>query len=211
MDRDRERDRDRRFVKPTPPYARQHSTPAIQCTHHAQSRRLLTFAAETTDTRTRIDHVLPGPEADLLGGIATAPVDHHHRVAALPHDEARRPVAALPPPTPTHPEATVARHGPGAARQRLEDGHAVRVEMTTGGPGRVHHPAATSPRDAKSSGTIALGRRGGMGTIHTLARHGRVTGHHHRGPVKPRQLGAGACVHPYDHLGTMNHVRASAG
>src|SRR5690242_12464411 len=163
MDRDRERDRDRRFVKPTPPYARQHSIPAIQCTHHAQSRRLLTFAAETTGIRIRTDHALPGPEAVLLGGIVTAQVDHHRVAALLLHEEAHPPVVALPPLTPILPGAIIGHHDPGAARQRLGDDHAVRAETTTGGPGHAHRPAAISLRDERTLGTIAPDRQGGMG------------------------------------------------
>lgn len=206
MDRDRERDRDRRFVKPTPPYARQHSSPAIQCTHHAHVRQPLTYQTGTTDIRIRTDHVHPVPEAALLAWTATVP--GHQRVAApLLPGEARRPVAVLRQPTHTLPEATAAHLDRAAARQRSGDDRAARAEMTTGEPDRARRPVATSPRVGTTTGMIALAHPGGMATIRIPARRDHATGHHRPGHVKPRQQEAGECARLSDPAATMSLAR----
>lgn len=70
MDRDRERDRDRRFVRPTPLYARQHSISATQCTHHAHLRQQLTKCRDDRYSNTyrprspRPRSRSPGPRVD---------------------------------------------------------------------------------------------------------------------------------------------------
>ncbi|KAJ4990674.1 hypothetical protein SVAN01_03905 [Stagonosporopsis vannaccii] len=166
---------------------------------------------QTTDIRIRIDHVLPVPEAVLLGGTATAQVAHHPVAPPLLHEEAHHPVAALPPLTHILLGAAAARHGLGAVRQRLGEGHAVRAVTIIGGPGHARRPAATSLRDERTSETIALDRLGGMGTIRTRVRRGHAIGLHHPGRAMLRQLEAGECARQHGPVGTTSHVRASAG
>lgn len=210
MDRDRERDRDRRFVKPTAPYARQRSSSATQCTHHAHARQRLTFRAETTATRTHTGHARPVLAAALL--VSTATARGHQRVAAPPRPgEALRPAAAWPPPTHILPEGTAALLGPGAARRRSGGDRAARAETTIGEPDRARRRAATSRRAGTTTGTTALARPGETATIPTPARPARATGHHRPGPAKLRPPEAAACARLCAQAATMSRARASTG
>lgn len=166
---------------------------------------------ETTDIRTRTDLAPLVPEAVHLVGIATVQEGRRRVAAHRLHAEARRHAVALLQPIHIHLEEAAGLRGPGAGPRLSGDDHAVRVETTTGGQGRVRRLVATSRLVGMITETTAHDRLDGKGTTRILARRDRAKGPLRLEHGRSRQPEAGECVRRRAKTATRSRALGSIG